>query len=272
MMSEQVCPSCGREFDSRRGLGVHHSLVHDEQLPNRECGRCGTDFHSEYEKRYCSDECRDSAVSFSGEDNPNYRGGKEVTECAICEDEFEYYPSDKEGVYCPDCVETADWRDLPNIEGEDNPRWNGGKIQFECAVCGSNIERYPGNVTGEGQVCSDSCQRTWISEKFTGKGHPNWAGGTTGPYGKGWNDVRNRALERDGYKCQCCGKTKEDIGRNPDVHHIVPVRLFEAAEGYDKTDAHFLENVISLCVNCHRQADFGRISRSTLREMQPKCQ
>jgi ribosomal protein S27AE len=47
-----TCPTCGRTFSSRRGLGVHHSTVHDERLPNRECAQCGDAFYSEHEKKY----------------------------------------------------------------------------------------------------------------------------------------------------------------------------------------------------------------------------
>lgn len=52
------CPTCGSEFDTRRGLEVHHSLVHDEQLANRKCADCGDEFYCPYEKKYCSRECR----------------------------------------------------------------------------------------------------------------------------------------------------------------------------------------------------------------------
>jgi 5-methylcytosine-specific restriction endonuclease McrA len=265
-MEEFDCPTCGETFDSRRGLGVHHSRLHDEQLPNRECGRCGSQFYSDYEKKYCSSECRDQAVSFVGSENPNYDGGKETTDCVVCNSEFEFYPSEKPGLYCPMCVENESWRDPPTLEGEQHPQWNGGKLELDCAVCGSTIERYPSHVTGDVTLCGNECRHDWLSEEFTGDGHPNWKGGDTGNYGPGWNRVRREALERDGYECVNCGKTKADIGRNPDVHHIVPVRVFATVDGSDKTDAHRLDNVVSLCLECHRKADFGHLSKGTLWE------
>ncbi|MFB6179345.1 MAG: HNH endonuclease [Halorientalis sp.] len=167
-------------------------------------------------------------------------------------------------MYCADCVEKEQWREPPSLEGEKNPRWTGGKLELDCAICDETVERYPSNVTGEVTVCSENCRRTWLSEEFTGEGHPNWEGGDTGPYGKGWAAVRRQALERDDYECQLCGTTKAEIGRNPDVHHIVPVRLFAESDGFTKTDAHFLENVVSLCIDCHRKADFGVLSRARL--------
>lgn len=265
-MEEYDCPACSATFDSRRGLGVHHSTVHGERLPNRECEECGSEFYSDYEKKYCSAECREQGVTFAGAENPNYGGGKETTECVLCASGFEFYPSAKPGLYCPTCVETEEWRDPPTIEGEEHPRWNGGRIELDCAVCGESVERYPSHVTGDVTLCGNDCRYDWLSAEFTGDGHPNWKGGDTGNYGPGWNRVRQNALKRDDYECVVCGATKADIGRNPDVHHIVPVRVFAATDGYEKTDAHELENVVSLCQPCHRKADFGHIPGESLWE------
>ncbi|MFB6296664.1 MAG: HNH endonuclease [Halobacteriales archaeon] len=264
-MPEHECPECDRVFDTRRGLGVHHSHAHDERLPNRVCGHCGTRFYSEYDKKYCSRECLLESDSYAGENNPHYQGKKETTDCELCGEQFEYYPSDKRGLYCPDCVETERWRDPPTTEGADNPGWDGGKRKFACAVCDNTVERHPSN-TGEVVVCSEACRREWLSEAFTGEGHPNWQGGGSGSYGRGWNRVRREALERDDYECVACGRTKAEIGRNPDVHHIRPVREFVESETRAREDAHALDNVVSLCVDCHRKADFGKIPAGELRE------
>lgn len=263
-MPEEGCPTCGRVFDSRRGLAVHHSHAHDEKLPNRECAECGATFHCKHEKKYCSENCRDEGVSYEGENNPNYDGGKTETECDICGSEFEFYPSEKKGLYCSECVASKQWRHERDIEGEENPRWSGGRRKLDCEQCGDTVKRHSWNINGEATFCSDECQYEWLSEAFTGEGHPNWDGGDTGNYGPGWTRIRKLALERDGYECTHCGKTKAEIGRNPDVHHIVPVRVFAAARGFTKEDAHYKENVVSLCVDCHRKADFGVIPKARL--------
>ncbi|MDS0220281.1 HNH endonuclease [Haloarcula sp. S1AR25-5A] len=264
-MTNHDCPSCGRTFDSKRGLGVHHSSVHGERLPNRKCDHCSDQFHSEYEKRYCSGECRDAAVSFSGADNPNYTDAKEETTCDNCGATFEYYPSEKEGCFCSECVKDAEWRHTRQISGPDNPNWNGGKLRFDCSVCETAVERYPSDVTGEVILCSRNCHAEWLSEAFTGDGHPNWRGGGVGEYGPGWRTVREQALERDGHACVLCGTDADELGRNPDVHHIVPVRLFAAMPALTVRDAHTLDNVVSLCPGCHRRAEFGRVSPAELR-------
>lgn len=263
------CPTCSEIFETRRGLRVHHAHTHDERLPNRECRNCGSKFYSEYERAYCSESCLDESVSFEGSNNPNYRGGTKETACEICGATFEYYPSEKEGLYCAECVENEAWRDPPTFEGSDNPQWEGGKVDLSCTVCGTPISRHPSNITGTVSVCSDACRGDWLSGEFTGEGHPNWEGGGNEAYGEGWHTVRKHALERDGYECAVCGKPKEEIGRNPDVHHIVPVRAFAESEDHEKKDAHRLNNVISLCIDCHRKADFGVIPKDDLQSRIP---
>ncbi|WP_458207539.1 HNH endonuclease [Haladaptatus sp. NG-SE-30] len=263
-MSEFPCPTCDRVFDSQRGRRIHHHRAHDGRFPNRTCAACGSKFYCEYEKKYCSSTCREQGSSNWGSNNPNYKGGKTVGTCDLCDATFEYYPSEKEGRYCSECVQTEDWQTPPTAVGEDNPRWNGGKRQVDCVICDTTVERYPSNI-GEVVVCSEACRRDWLSKRFSGSKHPNWNGGGNPEYGTGWNEVRRNALERDGHRCLVCGSTREELGRNPDVHHIVPVRWFIESDDHTLTDAHFLDNVASLCSSCHRKAEYETISRDELR-------
>ncbi len=265
-MSEFPCPTCDRMFDSQRGRSVHHSSVHDERLPNRTCVACGTEFHSGYKKRYCSESCREESTSNWGSKNPNYKDGKTVGTCNLCGTEFEFYPSTKEGRYCSDCVHNENWQTPPKATGVDNPRWNGGRRRVNYVMCNTTVERYSSNIS-KVVVCSEGCRREWLSEKFSGSGHPNWRGGGNDAYGKGWNEIRQKALERDDRRCRVCGVTRNELGQNPDVHHIVPVRWFIESDGHTRTDAHFLDNVICLCIRCHRKADFEKITQDELRAL-----
>jgi len=261
-----TCPTCDRTFGSQRGLRVHHSRSHDELLPNRTCASCAEKFYSKHEQKYCSDDCREDGVSFEGSDNPNFDGGKTTTACEICSTEFEYYPSEKSGKYCSDCVETEDWQDPPDIEGEENPLWTGGKEDVSCTVCGRIVQRYPSQLNADVTVCSDWCRGRWLAEEFTGEDHPHWNGGGNEAYGSGWAKARDRALERDEYRCAVCSKPKSEIGRNPDVHHIIPVRIFAESSSHTIEDAHYLDNLISLCISCHRKAEFRKISKDGLKQ------
>jgi endogenous inhibitor of DNA gyrase (YacG/DUF329 family) len=155
-------------------------------------GRCGGRFFSNHEKRYCSEGCLDEAVSFEREAHPNYSGGKSTAECRICGAEFDYYPGNKEGHYCSECVGNEQWRYRPQVSGANNARWNGGKRELTCSECGATVRRHPWNITSEHVFCSPDCQYEWLSETFTGEGHPNWKGGTQPNYGRGWRLVRRR--------------------------------------------------------------------------------
>ena len=257
------CPTCDRSFSSRRGCAVHHAQAHGEKLPNSECEWCGTAFYSKHKNKYCSDECRDS-VPRTGKHAANYQGAKETTECEICGSTFEYYPSDKKGLYCADCVQNEQWQEIPDLRGEENPHWNGGKLDLQCETCNAPVKRYPSNVGEHGVFCSDKCRGDWIAKTYVGEDHPHWKGGTIGSYGSSWTRIRRQALERDDYICQHCGATADELGRNPDVHHIIPVRAFVETPVTTVEDAHYLENLISLCGSCHRKAEFDAIDRTVL--------
>lgn len=264
---EYDCPTCNASFDTQRGRGVHHVKAHGERLPNRTCENCEGDFYSESAKKYCSKTCLLDSDSYSGENNPNWKGGKEVADCEICDSEFRYYPSEKPGLYCAECLEQESWRDPPKVTGSNHPRWAGGKIEKDCEVCGETVRRYPSGCLSDVVLCTVECRRQWLSESFTGENHPNWEGGGSEYYGKGWRQAKLRTLERDDHSCVLCGATKDDLDRNPDVHHIVPVRRFIEAEAADKTDAHVPRNLVTLCVTCHRRADFGTPSQAELKRL-----
>lgn len=81
-----------------------------------------------------------------------------------------------------------------------------------------------------------------------GENNPNWRGGVSLTYGENWTIQRLRALQRDNYTCQECGKTIDDCIIS--VHHIIPFRIF-----MDYKEANRLENLISLCRLHHSEAE-----------------
>ena len=54
-----------------------------------------------------------------------------------------------------------------------------------------------------------------------------------------YDELKTVVLDRDGWKCQCCGSSE-----NLQVHHL----LHRSRLGPDE-----LENLITLCANCHRR-------------------
>ena len=76
-------------------------------------------------------------------------------------------------------------------------------------------------------------------------------------YGPGWDQIRERVRQRDGYCCQICSAPEQ--GRAHDVHHKLPFRLFASAE-----HANQLDNLITLCPACHRRVEAAVRVRSGL--------
>ena len=68
-----------------------------------------------------------------------------------------------------------------------------------------------------------------------------------GHHGARWDQVRLAALERDGWRCQTCGKAGV-----LEVHHVVALR--DGGAPYD------LANLVTLCRACHLEAHHGRVS------------
>lgn len=67
-------------------------------------------------------------------------------------------------------------------------------------------------------------------------------------YGPRWSKIRDQVRARDHYRCQICGIPEN--GRAHHVHHKIPFRSFDNIE-----QANQLDNLITLCPNCHRRAE-----------------
>ena len=86
-----------------------------------------------------------------------------------------------------------------------------------------------------------------------------------GDRGPNWEQQRNRARARDGYRCRHCG-APERPDRAHDVHHIEPFRTFGYVRGENDRylEANRLENLVTLCRSCHRRVEVDRMVRGTL--------
>lgn len=61
--------------------------------------------------------------------------------------------------------------------------------------------------------------------------------------GKTFKQIREQVLERDGWRCQCCGRGLDD-GIQLTVHHKTYEHLYNEKE--------HLEDLICLCEICHK--------------------
>ncbi len=77
-------------------------------------------------------------------------------------------------------------------------------------------------------------------------------------YGPNWQEQRRKVRARDGYRCTQCG-APEPPGRQHDVHHLIPFRVFGYMPGINEAyrEANRLENLALVCRNCHRRLESG---------------
>ncbi len=82
-------------------------------------------------------------------------------------------------------------------------------------------------------------------------------------YGPDWPRIRDLVRARDQYRCQVCG-APESNGRQHDVHHKIPFRAFIRDGVIDRAAANRLENLTTLCHNCHQKVEQNVRIRSGL--------
>jgi DEAD/DEAH box helicase domain-containing protein len=76
-------------------------------------------------------------------------------------------------------------------------------------------------------------------------------------YGPEWPRLRLAVRTRDGFRCRVCGAAEN--GREHDVHHKLPFRMFAS-----RAEANRMDNLVTLCPACHRKAEQNVRIRSGL--------
>ncbi len=84
-------------------------------------------------------------------------------------------------------------------------------------------------------------------------------------YGPNWGLQRQRARDRDGYRCCLCGRP-EPSGHEHAVHHLQPFRTFDYRPGDNANyiQANDLPNLITLCPECHPRVEATTAVQGTL--------
>jgi DEAD/DEAH box helicase domain-containing protein len=133
------------------------------------------------------------------------------------------------------------------------------------------IKRYTHETLGFGEIDLPEIELDtsgyWIifGERLTDKLVDEGLLARPNEYGPNWRQQRDRALERDGYRCRTCGSEARE-GQGLHVHHIRPFRDYGYSPGKNEAYrlANELENLVTLCPTCHRQAEAGQQTRSAL--------
>jgi len=256
MIVTQACPQCGKEFsysnwDGRTRTYCSRACQKAAKRVVAHCPECGKEFwhHATWPRIYCSRKC-------SAANNAKTNLGIVELPPQFCEQCGVEITKDKRTGrrFCsPKCF--GEWF-TKHVVGENHPNHKDGVTRI-CKHCGNEFEVKPyAPAAGEGVFCNRACKAAWQQlhppkhrpEPMYGPNNPRWKGGTLPYYGPNWRPQRRNARRRDNYTCQRCGKTESEIGKQLDVHHIVPFREF-GVERYKEANA--LSNLISLCYRCH---------------------
>lgn len=127
----------------------------------------------------------------------------------------------------------------------------GQEETVPCEHCGKP-NRIPNWIAARKfrlHFCGKACLDAWTSvlpddgKRMVLRGRPEYRGGN-------WKVQAARARERDGFRCRNCGVTEASLGRQLDVHHTTPVRLFASTVAANR-----LDNLVSVCASCHKRLE-----------------
>ena len=233
------CQTCDKTFDVRpclahRAKFCSPACFYASTGIKKICPQCGKEFKvppSQAKLVHCSREC--------------YKASKRITTtCPTCKKEFWYHISWPRKYCSRACVpKTTKLGNLGVVE----------LVPVQCEECDKTIEKP--KWSGR-RFCNLACYGKHISRTRTGVAMPQvsgpnhwrWKGGKKPYYGPNWQNQRRNARRRDNYCCQQCGKTEQDLGRQLDVHHIIPFREFGAGQ---YKEANSITNLICYCAPCH---------------------
>lgn len=242
--SDVECPTCGREFDTGRGMKIHHSKAHGEKIGKRSqyntsCPVCGrSDFKNELGVRKHRSMTHGEPV-------------RESVDCAWCGESKKvtlYRARKYEKHFCNGSCQSL-WQ-VENKSGENSPLWRPN-VEVPCAWCGSIKSLAQSKASRSKNIfCDEVCEGMWLSENQSGPDNPNWKGGYNHPvYGRDWTDeLREKIRERQDRQCVGCGMGEDENGGRLSVHHIRKARLVDDDEA--RNDDSFL---VALCRSCHQQ-------------------
>lgn len=223
------------------------------------CAHCGETKEvpkciAEQPRHFCNGDCRSGWISenLSGKNASQWVERIEIQcdWCGTVKKELPSIATQHDHYFCGQSCKYA-WQS-ENFAGENHPNWT--KDHVECAWCSDEFMLPASRREGaERHFCpGKDCYGEWQSVNRCGENNPRWEGGQF-PYGPGWNEAKKEAVrERDGYECRGCGLCQdshiEEQGRKLDVHHITPARQFD-----DPDIRNAMENLITLCVPCHKE-------------------
>ena len=130
---------------------------------------------------------------------------------------------------------------------------NGSTLSLTCDECGKVFERAKSLSTGKYSFCSKECLNKNLEHVLRGEDHYHYIDGKSSNWrGAGWKPIRRHIRKRDNNTCYLCGITKDELGQELSVHHLVRFEEFE-----DSAEANDYANLISLCPSCHHSEEIN---------------
>lgn len=128
------------------------------------------------------------------------------------------------------------------------PAADGEQVATRCVHCRQKIA-VPAWYAAQTELhfCDASCRQAWTEAE------PSFAvqlGKASRRRGANWELQASKARQRDGFTCQACGVSEEELGRQLDVHHKIPYRSFAS-----NVEANKLEHLVSVCPSCHAKLE-----------------
>lgn len=224
MMSEYDCEYCNKEFESKKAVDSHIGQVHPEQFPWND-----EDFiYEEYivKQRTRGDIAEELGCSKATITNACERFG------------FEINREERQSTH----AELTDEKWLREKYEQSGAPTIADSIGCSAHAVYCALDRH-GIETDDRHLDLPS-----------GEEHPKWKGGHEYNRGHTWPEQREKALERDDYKCQRCrmsnAEHEAEYSQELHVHHIVRYGDFD-----DHKRANRLTNLITLCRPCHDELE-----------------
>lgn len=247
----RICPTCDEEFivypkhPNVKFCSPECYAKSQQKRIIKACQGCGKEFKESYVgQKFCSREC-----------GFKHRKRRERTKtkqciCVWCGKQFETFYCRKDRKFCShQCMSEYGASVTPGA-----PRKEGFRIIQNCKICGKPYETNRIQILLRGSsCCSKECVAELNSRRMRKDGNPNYRGGTILYRGANWGRQSRKALKRDGYRCQICGKRVNRHKHDYGIHHIRPFREYEG----DYENANHLSNLITLCRSCHARVEFG---------------
>jgi len=263
------CATCGKTFscsqsriERSENLYCSQECQHEglrgrtgEENPNYErvtydCDNCGKEMERKpsrvenHKWLFCSRDCMYSHEGMRESRSESMEKENVEIKCEVCESVFEVIPSreDKARFCGVDCRRKF----MRERSGKEHPLWVEEQ-EKECDMCGEIYSVNP-SLADRSRFCSRECYANWLSDNVVGKDHHLYIENKEENFGENWDRVAEKIREKYNRKCWSCGISESELFRKLDVHHIKPRREFD-----DISEANTKDNLIPLCLSCHRK-------------------